>query len=882
MKKGMNERFDVFPWDVNFETSIAIIDEQHFKLVSLLNELADHIVHNDAVELKRVFDELAAYADYHFKTEEGVWAPYFKDDPLFLKHKQSHDSFLPQVESLMQEAKNKSLPQAVEDVLGFLVNWLTFHILDSDKRMSIVVREMDAGHDLAKAKNLADAEMSDAVMLLVKTVLNMYESLSARTLDMLKEREERKHVEAALRVQKTELETEKQKAEAASKSKSTFLANMSHEIRTPMNGVVGMLDVLSHSNLSRDDHKMVETIRQSANSLLGIINDILDFSKIEAGKFQLSPHRMHIEDEFNVVVNLLDRVAMEKVVELTLFSDPKIPDVLIGDALRFRQILTNLIGNAIKFSAGLEHTGRVHVRMEFLRREGTRVWVCCRIQDNGIGINQKTLDRLFHSFEQASEGTTRTYGGTGLGLVISKSLTHMMGGEIEVESEVGAGSQFTFHLPFSVDETVEVQKAVCDIRLSDVNIMLVGNQSNHIEDYMCYLRDVGATVSCEPTLEQAWDNLAGCSTTGSWGMIIFGEPGTKSVQEVVDRLTQYPKEKGISYSQELSFLSIAKGKRRKVRKIGQNVFEIDREVLTRERFLDAVGHMMGRASFEEQSQRETDSVKTTEKLQSRAQAIAAGRLILVAEDNETNRDVIARQLSLLGFTGDIVEDGALAYERWQTGEYGLLLTDLHMPKMDGYELTKQIRSDEAVKGMETISIVALTANALKGEEEHCLELGMNGYLSKPVELKILKAMILQNLPDMDDGALPQENTQASFSEGQNDASDAKPVDPQALTEIIGDNPVLHRKFLTKFIPQASEIIAEIDQAFTEKNTTLIGDLGHKLKSSSRTIGAHSLADLCSDLEKAGKADQWGEIVKLYPELAKRFAAVKSFIEAMTE
>jgi len=286
--------FEVFPWNKNFETGIEIVDKQHKKIVDFLNELASHLVFDNLVELERVFGELADYANYHFKTEESIWEPYFKDDTWYQDHKGVHESFIPKVVELREAESVKDLNAVIEDVISFLINWLAFHILDSDKRMAIVLREMDDGQELAQAKRTADSEMSESVKVLIGTVLSMYDKLSSRTMDLMKEREIRKKVELELRERSEELLIAKKKADAANEAKSSFLASMSHEIRTPMNGILGMVDVLAYSDLATDDKKMVETIRYSANSLLGIIDSILDFSKIEAGKLELSNVAMGI------------------------------------------------------------------------------------------------------------------------------------------------------------------------------------------------------------------------------------------------------------------------------------------------------------------------------------------------------------------------------------------------------------------------------------------------------------------------------------------------------------------------------------------------------------------------------------------------------------
>ncbi|HRO36931.1 PAS domain S-box protein [Thauera sp.] len=509
----------------------------------------------------------------------------------------------------------------------------------------------------------------------------------------------REHLEGLVAIRTAELQQALDAANIASRAKTEFLTTMSHEIRTPMNGVIGLLDVLSRSRLSAEQVEMVGIMRKSAETLLRLIDDILDFSKIESGNLELDIGPTSIPDLIARVVGITQTVANRKAVTLSSRIDSDVPPVVHSDALRLQQVLGNLVGNAVKFSSGLDRPGRVEIRV---KSAGTGQ-ILFMVTDNGIGIAPEAIEKIFQPFSQAESTTTRRFGGTGLGLSICTRLVRMFKGRIEVSSLPGRGSRFMVTLPLAATN----------------------------------------------------------------GTALRGEPAQAGEQ--------------------------------------------------------AAPRPLPRAQ---------------------AGTADAGRRILVAEDNDINRRVIERQLALLGLECESAENGHQALECWRAGGYGLLLTDLHMPGMDGYELTARIRSEE-VPG-KRMPIVAVTANALRGERERCIDAGMDDFILKPVQVAMLQDVLGRWL-QLDLAG------QAPAGAAPDAPADGPPVfDPRTLPALIGDDAALITEFLGEYRESASDSVRSIRQACEDGDWRQAGELAHRLKSSSRSVGALQLGEICAILEQAGR------------------------------
>ena len=646
-------------------------------------------------------------------------------------------------------------------------------------------------------------------------------------------------------------------AELANRAKSAFLATMSHEIRTPMNGVIGMVEILAQSRLSSHQKDTVNTIRESAATLLQIIDDILDFSKIEAGRLELDTAPVCVADIVEGLCNSLVAVAESKGVELSLFIAPELPKRLLADGLRLRQVLYNLIGNAIKFSAGIEgHTGQVSVRVEIAARDPFNL--SFQIADNGIGMKPETLKGLFTPFTQAEVSTTRRFGGTGLGLVICKRLVELMQGKINAESVFGEGSVFTATLPL---EVIDEQPQSLDTSLAGLDCILVDNPKLHPADLRAYLEHAGARVTVADSIDSAVQSAADRKET----VVVVHYAGRQN--PLVDTVA--------GSSANIRHLALTQGRRRGARAEKDNLVSLDANALRRDTLLRAVAVAAGLESPEIFYDQNEDYLILEDncRLPTVAEARAQDRLILIAEDDEINQHVILQQLRLLGYVGEVATNGAEALQLWRKENYALLLTDLHMPEMDGYTLAQAIRNEE--QDARRIPIIALTANALRGEEERATAAGMDAYLTKPASLQLLRATLEKWLPRpvlQINGPVPEPE--------EVDTVDTQLVDINVLKQMVGDEREIIEEFLVEYLDSARKLTGEIQAAFEAGDTRHVSALAHRLKSSSRSVGALVLGDLCAGLENAAKEGNKNYTSQQVQELKTTLAAVEGEIHAI--
>ncbi|MFT4034711.1 MAG: ATP-binding protein [Patulibacter sp.] len=511
-------------------------------------------------------------------------------------------------------------------------------------------------------------------------------------------------------------------AEAASQAKSRFLAAMTHELRTPMIGVTGMLEILAHTDLSRHQRGMIATAEGSARSLLQIIGDVLDFSKIEADKLELAPTTFDLRAVVGAAADTFVHAASSKGLLLTWDVDDRLAPAVVGDPLRVRQVVTNLISNAVKFT----EVGGIEVEARVVGEQPALQQIAITVRDTGIGVSPDDQERLFQAFGQAEASTTRQFGGTGLGLAICRRLAELMGGKVTMRSEPGAGTTMCFEAPFAV----------------------------------------GSPVDVDPMIT--------------------------------------------------SFTSPFAGNR----------------------------------------------VKPT-----RAQAEAEGSVILLAEDHPVNRTVIVQQLAVVGFHVDVAEDGQEAFERFAAGRYGLVLTDLNMPRMDGYALVQAIRRHERRSGRARTPVLALSANVMQGEPERTREVGMDDFMAKPTTIPFLAAKLRQWLPQL---AWTAAELPTAELEGETQ------LDVAALDLLTGGDERVARAVLDDFVATTQGDISALHAAIARRNARDAQRAAHRIRGAALTVGARPMARLAQQAEEGADealVPDWATLERLAAHIGDAVLAV---------